>query len=113
LVFIFEYAKGMISGCHVEEPVILHCELKKKIAGTNRKEQGKKKNHRRNSAHGPKCRNQEESANAETNDRQEKANRSSQEPLKPDIAQFVGQQKAQGLGGIDQISERTFLVKRD
>ena len=113
LIVIFKNAQGVTSGCHVEETLVFQRVLKKKIARTNRKKEGKKKYDRRNGAHGPECRYQEKSANAETDDRQEKANRSSQEPLKPDVAKFVSQQNAQGLGGVNQITERTSWVNRD
>ena len=113
MVVVLEYAQSMTSGGHIEEPLIFQRELQKKIAGPNRKEQSEKKHHGRHGAHGPEGRNQEKSANAESDDQQEQTNRSSQEKLKSDIAKFVGQQDTQGFRGVDQITERTLWGKRD
>ena len=103
----------MIFGRHVEETLIFQREFKKKIARADRQEQGKKKHRRRKDAHGPECRYQEKSANAEADDRQESANPSSQELLKPGVANLVSQQDAESLSGVDQITERTLWMNRD
>jgi hypothetical protein len=40
---VFKNAQSMVFGCHLEETVILQRELKKKIARSNRKDQGNQK----------------------------------------------------------------------
>src|ERR1700736_3955839 len=56
LVVIFKNAQSMAFSRHLEEPLIFQRKLKKKVARSNRNEQGKKENGRRNGTHSPECR---------------------------------------------------------
>ncbi len=103
----------MVFCCYFKKTLIFQCELKKKVARSNRQEQRKKKNSLGKGAYGPECRYQEKSANAEADDRQEHAGPTSQELLEPGVLKFVGQQNLESLWGVDQVAERAVCMSGD
>ena len=110
---IFEDAQSVASDRQLEERLIFQGEIQQDVSRVDEKHQEKKQDAFSNNAHGQEHRHNTESANARTEQGKESAGPIEQEQPEPGLSNFVDQQDAQRLRGVDQKSrEERFRKQR-